>query len=86
MTEFCPVCDCEECTLMGMLGSITWLRCRACGMTFPADADPVRSAETYDGVACQPSAIPPVKGRKKPSATQTYKRRPRATSGPGILG
>ena len=30
----CPICDSPEYFLLGILGKVTWCRCRACGMDF----------------------------------------------------
>lgn len=30
----CPLCDCEEVLLLGQLGFLVWLRCRACGLDY----------------------------------------------------
>lgn len=37
----CPVCGCpgNEDSVLGELGRLLWIRCRACGMDYHVDAD-----------------------------------------------
>lgn len=51
---FCPVCDSEEFTELGVLGRIHWVRCRHCGADVPLhrvnpDPDYVHESLTQEG-------------------------------------
>lgn len=35
----CTACQCEQSTVLGVLGEVMWLRCRACGLDQSVDVD-----------------------------------------------
>jgi hypothetical protein len=35
----CPGCDGTAFVVLGTLGRLTWLRCRACGLEVPTDSE-----------------------------------------------
>jgi translation initiation factor 2 beta subunit (eIF-2beta)/eIF-5 len=44
----CPRCGCPYSSLLGRLGRLFWLRCRACGWDHPIDIADLPDADTAD--------------------------------------
>lgn len=43
----CPACNCEEATLLGVLGTVPKLRCRACGWIYDGESEDVPEAAPH---------------------------------------
>lgn len=43
---FCPMCDNDSHTLLGILGECATLRCRDCGITFMTDVQALEDTNT----------------------------------------
>jgi rubredoxin len=35
----CPMCGSEQCTYLGTLGSVQWVRCAACGWDYTTELE-----------------------------------------------
>lgn len=42
--EACPACHSAQLLVIGALGRLVWLRCRACGVDFPVPAEDLDEA------------------------------------------